>query len=40
MNKAFTKEGDRDDDDADVLWQKVAGVPASRIFRLDEPLLP
>ena len=26
----------REDDDADQLWQKVAGVPASRIFRLDE----
>src|SRR4051812_46207237 len=26
----------RDDDEAEVLWQKVAGVPKSRIFRLDE----
>ncbi|HEY6390335.1 MAG TPA: alanine--tRNA ligase, partial [Bryobacteraceae bacterium] len=26
----------REDDDAESLWQKVAGVPASRIFRLDE----
>src|SRR5689334_3637543 len=26
----------REDDDAEVLWQKVAGVPKSRIFRLDE----
>ena len=26
----------RDDDEAFDLWQKVAGVPASRIFRLDE----
>ena len=26
----------REDDDADELWQKVAGVPKSRIFRLDE----
>ncbi len=26
----------RDDDDAESLWQKVAGVPRERIFRLDE----
>src|SRR6478672_10968139 len=26
----------REDDDAEVLWQKVAGVPKERIFRLDE----
>ena len=26
----------RDDDEAEALWQKVAGVPKSRIFRLDE----
>ncbi|MBV9505334.1 MAG: alanine--tRNA ligase [Acidobacteriia bacterium] len=26
----------REDDDAERLWQKVAGVPAERIFRLDE----
>jgi alanyl-tRNA synthetase len=26
----------REDDDADQLWQQVAGVPAARIFRLDE----
>ncbi len=26
----------REDDDAEDLWQKVAGVPKSRIFRLDE----
>ena len=26
----------REDDDAENLWQKVAGVPRSRIFRLDE----
>jgi alanyl-tRNA synthetase len=26
----------REDDEAEVLWQKVAGVPKSRIFRLDE----
>jgi alanyl-tRNA synthetase len=26
----------REDDEAEELWQKVAGVPASRIFRLDE----
>ncbi len=26
----------REDDDAEVLWQKVAGVPRDRIFRLDE----
>jgi alanyl-tRNA synthetase len=26
----------RDDDEAEELWQKVAGVPKSRIFRLDE----
>src|SRR5574340_1730014 len=26
----------REDDDAESLWQKVAGVPKSRIFRLDE----
>ena len=26
----------REDDDAGVLWQKVAGVPSDRIFRLDE----
>lgn len=26
----------REDDDAEVLWQKVAGVPKDRIFRLDE----
>jgi alanyl-tRNA synthetase len=26
----------REDDDAEELWQKVAGVPKSRIFRLDE----
>jgi alanyl-tRNA synthetase len=26
----------REDDDAERLWQQVAGVPASRIFRLDE----
>jgi alanyl-tRNA synthetase len=26
----------REDDEAEALWQKVAGVPASRIFRLDE----
>ena len=26
----------REDDDAEALWQKVAGVPKSRIFRLDE----
>ncbi|MBM3734511.1 MAG: alanine--tRNA ligase [Acidobacteria bacterium] len=26
----------REDDDAEQLWQKVAGVPKSRIFRLDE----
>jgi len=26
----------REDDDADLLWQQVAGVPKSRIFRLDE----
>ena len=24
------------DDDAELLWQQVAGVPKSRIFRLDE----
>src|SRR5882672_527605 len=26
----------REDDDAEMLWQKVAGVPKERIFRLDE----
>ncbi len=26
----------RDDDEAEALWQKVAGIPKSRIFRLDE----
>ena len=26
----------RDDDDAEALWQRVAGVPKDRIFRLDE----
>ena len=26
----------REDDEAEKLWQKVAGVPKSRIFRLDE----
>jgi alanyl-tRNA synthetase len=26
----------REDDDAEELWQKIAGVPKSRIFRLDE----
>ncbi len=26
----------REDDDAEALWQKVAGVPKDRIFRLDE----
>ncbi|MGI8743626.1 MAG: alanine--tRNA ligase [Bryobacteraceae bacterium] len=26
----------REDDDAELLWQKVAGVPIERIFRLDE----
>jgi alanyl-tRNA synthetase len=26
----------REDDDAELLWQKVAGVPRERIFRLDE----
>jgi alanyl-tRNA synthetase len=26
----------REDDEAEVLWQRVAGVPADRIFRLDE----
>src|ERR1700683_1284004 len=26
----------REDDDAELLWQQVAGVPKSRIFRLDE----
>ena len=26
----------REDDDAEALWQKVAGVPKERIFRLDE----
>ncbi len=26
----------REDDDAEALWQKVAGVPKNRIFRLDE----
>ena len=26
----------REDDEAEALWQKVAGVPRSRIFRLDE----
>src|SRR6202022_1680978 len=26
----------REDDDAGLLWQKVAGVPKERIFRLDE----
>src|SRR3954453_16302036 len=26
----------REDNDAEELWQKVAGVPKSRIFRLDE----
>ena len=26
----------REDDEAEVLWQKVAGVPRDRIFRLDE----
>jgi alanyl-tRNA synthetase len=26
----------RDDDDAEALWREVAGVPAERIFRLDE----
>jgi alanyl-tRNA synthetase len=26
----------REDDDAELLWQKVAGVPKSRIFRMDE----
>jgi alanyl-tRNA synthetase len=26
----------REDDEAEALWQKVAGVPKSRIFRLDE----
>jgi alanyl-tRNA synthetase len=26
----------REDDDAEVLWQKIAGVSKSRIFRLDE----
>jgi alanyl-tRNA synthetase len=26
----------REDDDAEQLWQKVAGVPQNRIFRLDE----
>lgn len=26
----------REDDEAEALWQKIAGVPKSRIFRLDE----
>jgi len=26
----------REDDDAEVLWQKITGIPKSRIFRLDE----
>jgi alanyl-tRNA synthetase len=26
----------REDDDAETLWRKIAGVPADRIFRLDE----
>ena len=26
----------REDDEAEALWQKVAGIPKSRIFRLDE----
>src|SRR5687768_13416578 len=26
----------REDDDAEALWQKIAGVPKERIFRLDE----
>ena len=26
----------REDDEAEVLWQKVTGIPKSRIFRLDE----
>ncbi len=26
----------REDDDAELLWQKVAGVPKERIFRMDE----
>ncbi len=26
----------REDDDAEMLWQKVTGIPKSRIFRLDE----
>jgi alanyl-tRNA synthetase len=26
----------REDDDAEALWQKVTGIPKSRIFRLDE----
>ncbi len=26
----------REDDDAELLWQKVTGIPKSRIFRLDE----
>jgi alanyl-tRNA synthetase len=26
----------REDDEAEVLWQKIAGAPKSRIFRLDE----
>jgi alanyl-tRNA synthetase len=26
----------REDDDAEMLWQRVAGVPKNRIFRLDE----
>ena len=26
----------REDDEAELLWQKVTGVPKSRIFRLDE----
>ncbi len=26
----------REDDDAELLWQQVAGVPKSRIFRMDE----
>jgi alanyl-tRNA synthetase len=26
----------REDDDAEVLWQRITGIPKSRIFRLDE----
>src|ERR1035441_1335193 len=26
----------REDDEAEALWQKVTGIPKSRIFRLDE----